>query len=134
MFIVHLCIAIPSLLLNYDTGAIYVLWSLGLKFCSLNPFGSCLIFVTLGQLPKSSFDHKMYFIFGFFLDILVLLFDHFEVFGWVWVRCFNLYINFSSFWFFVTLGHLRLPFALKFIPFNSIHQTIYFISELPKTS
>ena len=114
---------------HYDNGTIYVLWSLGLLFCSLNPFGFLWRWDNFQNLVLI-----IKWIVFVSLDIPVSLFDHFGVFGWVWVHCFTLYIDFSSFWFFVTLGHLSLPFALKFVPLNHIHKTIYFISELPKMS
>ena len=55
----------------------------------------------------------------------------FDPWGGIWLSLgafFTLYIGFSIFLIFVRLGHLSLPLALKFIPFNLIYKTIYFIS------
>ena len=133
MFIVNVCIAIHSLLLQ--------LWQWN-NICPVKLRYFVLQFVLiliLFDFCDAGTTSKILFwsynvLFLFFLNIPVLLFDHFGLFGWVWVHCFTLYINFGSFSFFVTLGHLSLPFALKCIPFNHMHQTIYILSELPKMS
>ena len=134
MLVVHVCITIPSLFLQ--------LWQWNqicpVKFRSfVLQFESIWIlfdFCDAGTTSKSSFDHEMYCFLCFFfwtsrcccLTILGYLVEF---------ECVVLpFILILVVFFCVTLGHLNLSFALKCIPFNHIHQTIYFISELPKMS